>query len=205
MPTGYTADIANDQTFEDFLLGCARAFGACIHQRDDSAKAKPKLKAVSNYYEELILEAEAELGALKTMNREQREEYGKELKERDIAAAQDTFNEKVLLKNKYDAMLREVIAWNPPSSDHHKLKQFMIDQINESIKFDCDTSYALEALTSATSTGPRQLVDAEIDSLEEFITYYELEAIKEQQRVENGNRWISTLYDSLGIEYEAAD
>lgn len=205
MPTGYTADIANDQSFEDFLLGCARAFGACMHQRDDSAKAKPKLEAVSNYYEERILEAEAELGALRTMNRDQREEYGNELKERNITAAQDSFNEKVLLKNKYAAMLRDVIAWNPPTQDHRQLKQFMIDQINDSIKVDCDTSYALENLTAATSADPLKLVDVEISSYERFITFYEQEAIREQQRVENGNRWISALYDSLGIEYDTTD
>lgn len=202
MPTGYTSEIANDQTFEDYLLGCARAFGACIHQRDDAMRDKPKLRTVSNWYEESILELEAELGAIKTMNRQQREEYGQELKEEYIKYAQEAFNEKVLLKNKYDAMLQKVLAWNPPTPDHVNLKQFMIDQINDSIKFDCDTNYTLEQLTKATNADPLKLVDEKAAGYEESIRYYEEQAIKDQERVDNANRWISALYDSLGIEYE---
>ena len=46
MPTGYTTDIYNgkDVTFKDFALKCARAFGACIHQREDNIDDLPKLK-----------------------------------------------------------------------------------------------------------------------------------------------------------------
>lgn len=201
MPTGYTSEIANDQTFEDFLLGCARAFGACMHQRDDNTGAKPKLQTVSNHYEETILEMEAELGAIRSMNRQQREEYGQELKEEHIKYAQDSFNEMVLLKNKYDAMLEKVQAWNPPSTDHQQLKQFMIDQINDSIKYDCNTTYTLQALTEATNADPLKLVDEKATGYEESIVYYEARAAEEEVRVEASNRWIMALYDSLGIEY----
>lgn len=37
MPTGYTADIQNDITFQQFALNCACAFGACISLRDEPA------------------------------------------------------------------------------------------------------------------------------------------------------------------------
>lgn len=45
MPSCYTSDIADgkDVSFNDFVLKCARAFGACIEQRDDNANDKPKL------------------------------------------------------------------------------------------------------------------------------------------------------------------
>jgi len=37
MPSGFTSDIYDGKkiTFKDFTLKCARAFGACIHLRDD--------------------------------------------------------------------------------------------------------------------------------------------------------------------------
>ena len=37
MPTGYTLDLYNgkDITFEEFVLKCARAFGALIDMRDE--------------------------------------------------------------------------------------------------------------------------------------------------------------------------
>jgi hypothetical protein len=206
MPTGYTAGIENDISFEDYLLSCARAFGACVHQRDEATAVKPKLQTIDNQaYEEMILSAEAELGALRTMTREQREEYGQELKDQRIASAQKYFNEKVLLKNKYDAMMVKVQVWNPPTPDHQGLKQFMIDQINDSIRFDCGTDYWLEQLTIASNANPIKLVDEEIAMHERTIARYEEEWAKNGRRVEESNRWITALYDSLGIEYDAAD
>ncbi|VTR91619.1 unnamed protein product [Gemmata massiliana] len=38
-------------------------------------------------------------------------------------------------------MLEHVRAWEPPSTDHENLKQFMIDQLRESIDFDCRGEY----------------------------------------------------------------
>lgn len=38
-------------------------------------------------------------------------------------------------------MLDQVQLWQPPTDDHMGLKEFMIQQIEESIKFDC-ASYA---------------------------------------------------------------
>ena len=35
MPTGYTAPIKDGISFNDFMWGCARAFGALIMMRDD--------------------------------------------------------------------------------------------------------------------------------------------------------------------------
>jgi len=38
---------------------------------------------------------------------------------------------------KYQYMLKKANEWQPPTSDHIKLKDFMIQQISESIKHDC--------------------------------------------------------------------
>ena len=84
MPTGYTDKIVNDQSFEDFLLGCARAFGACVHQYDEAMNEKPRLQTFDTIYEDELLQIEAEVGALRTMTRQQREEYGQELKEEQL-------------------------------------------------------------------------------------------------------------------------
>ena len=62
MPTGYTEDIYNgkDVTFKDFALKCARAFGACVHQREDNIDDPPRLKiADTSYYEEKLKKAKA--------------------------------------------------------------------------------------------------------------------------------------------------
>lgn len=203
MPTGYTCDIENDQSFEDYLLSCARAFGACMHQRDESGSVKPKLRSADTYHEQALLEAAADLGAFKTMNREQKEQAGQELKDEQEKWRQEDFNRKILLRNKYDAMAQKVQAWNPPTADHVNLKKFMLDQINESIRFDCDTEYSLKQLQATQSKTAMQFYEEHVQSLERDVKYHEEEHEKATKRNDEANKWIMALYDSLGIEYEA--
>ena len=199
MPTGYTADIANDISFEEYALRCARAFGAFIHQRDDSLSDGPKLREESNYYQEKVIEAEAELGALQTMTMEQKEATGQELKDAEIEQQQKWFNEKVLLKNKYEAMLAKVNEWTPPTSEHAQLKQFMADQIVQSIDFDCNTAAAIESLRKASEMTPLEYYAKEVKDLEWKVIYYAEEADKEQKRNTEANAWIDALCGSLGV------
>lgn len=202
MPTGYTADIEKDISFEDFLLGCARAFGACAHQRDETNKVKPRLDTVNTHYEDQLRETIIDLGALQTMTTAQKEATGKELQEETAASYQQYFNEKVLLKNKYIAMLEKAQAWNPPSADHIQLKQFMIDQINQSIRYDCDTDYWLKELSNVHAKKPIDFYNEKVVALTRDVGYYTEQLEKEKTRVETSNKWITVLYDSLGIEYE---
>lgn len=201
MPTGYTADIENDISFDDFLLGCARAFGACLHQRDDNTKIKPQLREVSTYHEDKLLETEAELGAFLTMNREQKEAVGQELKDEAINSTQEYLNSKITLKGKYETMLVKAQAWNPPTPDHNNLKQFMIDQINESINFDCNLKYSIEELSKYSNMSALDFYNDKVEKLQWSVKYHTEENEKEIQRVEEANRWISALYDSMGIKY----
>ena len=34
MPTGYTYKIGEGASFKEFVMACARAFGACVEMRD---------------------------------------------------------------------------------------------------------------------------------------------------------------------------
>ena len=54
MPSGYTENIyyGKEVAFKDFALGCARAFGACVMQRDDPADEKPKIMPEESYHTE---------------------------------------------------------------------------------------------------------------------------------------------------------
>ncbi|CAB4143297.1 hypothetical protein UFOVP447_113 [uncultured Caudovirales phage] len=200
MPTGYTYDIENGQSFEDFALGCARAFGACLHQRDDSSKDKPKLREESSYYEEKLPEALAELGYLQSLTDAQIEEYGQQARDEEIASVQKSIEEKSVLREKYNAMLAKVGAWNPPTPDHQGLKEFMTKQIVESIDFDCNTKYYLELLQKAISKTPVDFYNDAVSKAEWNVTHYEEELEKEKTRISGANAWITELYKSLGIK-----
>ncbi len=202
MPTGYTHGIADDITFEDFALGCARAFGACIMQRDDASNEKPKLREETSYYAEKLPEALAELGYLQSLNDKQKEEYGTEERDKEIARIQESLEKKRALESKYRNMLNKVGAWTPPTKDHVGLKEFMTKQIVDSINFDCDTKFYIEELQKAITKKPIDFYETAVKSAEWNCTYYEEEAEKEQKRTEESNSWILDLYKSLGIEYK---
>lgn len=199
MPTGYTADIIRGQSFEDFALGCARAFGACIHQRDDITSDKPKLREESSYYEEKLPEALAELGYLQSLTDAQIEEYGQKARDEEIARIQKWIEEKSALREKYNAMLAKVGAWNPPTSEHVGLKEFMTKQIVDSINFDCNTKYYLESLQDAITKSPVDFYNSAVQRAEWNVNHYEEELEKEEKRVAESNAWIIELYKSLGI------
>ena len=204
MPTGYTADIEKDISFEDFILGCARAFGATMHQRDDNMKDRPKLRDTeNNYHVDALSEAKkkvAELEAMKGVN--DRTAYGKKVIEEETASSQSYFNSKISLRNKYEAMLQKVYNWNPPTPDHENLKKFMIEQINQSIQHDCETKYTMERLTTLSKANPLDKYNDALQHAYKNVEYHETELYKEQARVADSNKWIVALYDSLGIEYD---
>jgi hypothetical protein len=204
MPTGYTANIENDMTFEDYVLGCARAFGATMHQRDDNMNDKPKLRNIeSSHHIDALSRAKAEVAKLEAMRGvNDRTAFGKKVIEEEAASNQEYFNKKVSLRNKYEAMLQKAYNWFPPTPDHENLKKFMIEQITQSIDFDCDTKYAMDRLTALSKANPLDKYKEALNRAYKDVEYHETELMKERERNAGANKWISALYDSLGIEYD---
>lgn len=143
MPTGYTDDIKDGISFSTFALNCARAFGATITLRDESGGGEkiPDQFEPSDYHSKALENAEAELLALHKMTPEACQEQC------DVDyAADEAFRLDRLQRNKdqidsYRSMLEQVKAWTPPSADHVGMKDFMIEQIESSIRFDDSSDY----------------------------------------------------------------
>lgn len=196
MPTGYTAGIATGEidTFHDFALTCARNFGALIHMRDDAHGLDIRPDTVGTYHAERIAETKAEivrLGAL-TKNEWQVEadaEHAKTVNDRAESALRQAAQ-----AQRYRNMSAKVRAWTPPTADHENMKKFMLDQIEQSLNFDCggDTMVA----TSAPQSG-EQWYWARISSLSSSIAYHEKALREETERVNRNNLWVSQLRDSL--------
>lgn len=194
MPTGYTAAVADGTLtdFRTFALRCARNFGATIMQRDDPMTDLPKMREPSDYYERELAAAEAELAMLADLNAETavpvlEAEYTKALAEHNRYV-----EDKVETAARYDAMAELVRAWEPPTSDHYALKRFMIDQLAESRKFDCDWRpeppkklAPMEWLAERTTRATTRLARAKEGHREEL------------ERCAGANAWITKLYESL--------
>lgn len=202
MPTGYTAAIENDQSFEDFALGCARAFGACMHQRDDNSSDRPKLREEDTHHKAKLVEAYNELERLEKMSGDERIQYGEQLRKDKVDRTQEYFNKKVVLRAKYESMLAKVFGWNPPSPRHQELKNFMIEQIRNSIDFDCNTKYDMEELSRLAQVSPHSMYEQALKDAKWSYEYHNTQIIKAKVNFEESNEWIMQLYDSLGIKYE---
>jgi hypothetical protein len=194
MPTGYTADIAKGITFEQYALACARAFGALILMRDDPSDAPiPERFEPSDYSVKALAEAKAELTHLDAMSVTETAaaadaEYAAETERCSQRRAEYTE-----LRNKYNAMLAQVVQWEPPTPDHVKYKEFMVEQIRSSIDGDCNEKYITEP---ALLTGQQWLM-RKITEARRSVAYHEKSHAEEIERTDNRNAWIKALRDSL--------
>lgn len=203
MPTGYTAEIHDGKpiTFPEFVMNCARAFGALALMRDDPADAviPDEFKPRTDYHDEQLVKHRAELARLEVMTPEQivnahADVRAGELRERTKDAVKNRD-----MRARYRAMLAEVEAWEPPTPDHVGLKEFMVKQITESIDFDCreGTEFLWPRLSD---DDPAVWYEAQIAEAKRGITYATEERAKEIERAEQRTSWVRALRDSLPVE-----
>jgi len=198
MPTGYTSKIKHGITFQQFAMGCARAFGACIMMRDDPAD-KPipdKFKPSTAYDKKKLNEARKELERINGLSIDEAEkeatvEFTKETQRQKQAIKEDR-----KLMNQYKDMLRKVKQWEPPTPDHIEFKEFMVSQIESSIKFDGMENYYIENPIKKL-TGKEWLAQKTGDAVRD-IDYHTKEYNAEIERTNQRNKWITDLRDSLG-------
>lgn len=197
MPTGYTSDLydGKPQTFEQFTLQCARAFGATIMQRDDPFDAPLRLPKPSTHNDERMTEAQNDLDKFRAMPLGVAEVEAEESYQRSLAEWKKSEALGRERQGRYRSMLADVAGWNLPSKDHVGLKEFMVKQLKESIDFDCEI-WEPPVRVSGEEYRKRQIAVAATD-LE-----YHTKAMAEEIERTNGRRtWITDLAASLGVEW----
>lgn len=203
MPTGYTAGIIDGKikTFSEFAKLCMRAFGATIHMRDDSFDAKYTPRTPSTYHQEELSEAQARLKSIQelsdtdiVLNQKIKLLESKEYHDKKIAEIKD------ILK-KLNEFYRDAEQYQPPSGDHTGIKEFMIQQLSETIKFDGSTSYHEECiaeidgkLKNLTASVIRKEL---IQSANKDILYHKKELAADVERCEKSNKWVEDFLKSL--------
>ncbi len=198
MATGYTASIYKNKgtTFEEFVWHCARSRGALYHLRDEADDVPTLAQALSNsdgsdWHQKELSEAQAHLAAVQAMTPEEVDK--RRLVEHDEAwkAFRRRVSETNLLHERYQHMLDKVKAWQPPSADHENLRAFMIQQLEESIRWDCydPTVPTLEDLDAY-----RQNL---IDRATRDVTYHTEEREKAAAAEERKRAWILALHSSV--------
>jgi hypothetical protein len=198
MPTGYTYKVKEGKTsFRDFLLDCSRAFGALVTLRDEPNAPIPEEFLLEPYHKEKLTNARGELKRAESMSLEEAEQEA----EREYKLSLREFNrgkkENTQTRKNYESILEQARTWQPPTKDHIGLRDFMVSQLEESIKFDCGGSYYDEPPQKKTG---EEYKAGLIESSQRDVAYHGEEYKKEVQRAKERTDWVKALKGSLPKE-----
>lgn len=197
MPTGYTAPVQDGKITElrDYALSCARAFGACIHMRDDPSDipAPREVPPRSTYHDEALQNAKIALANLEALTPQQIEARTDQDYTDRLSNWRQRRLERERHRENYERMLAEVEKWAPPSGDHVKFKEFMASQLRESIDFDCSNRHDEEPQPQTMA----EWHNGAIDKAKWSVEYHTKELAAEIERHNGRNKWLADLYNSL--------
>lgn len=195
MPTGYTHGVQTGEieTLEAFAMCCARAFGALVTMRDDSGDTPipDKLEPSTDYHDENIKEARAVLNEVPGLSLEECNKRSFSEYEGCLAAHTSCEATRYDEKIRYEGMIEKVEDWNP-SASLKGLKDFMLEQLRDSLKHDC--GYKNEPPEMLAGEGWRE---AQLKKASRDVGYHTDERNKEIARVRERNKWLADLRNSL--------
>lgn len=197
MPTGYTDMIKDDTTFKQFAMRCARAFGACVTMRDDPIDKDIPLFEPSSWHIEQIKADQKELERISNLSDDDASLESKKEYDRKIEEYKEYISKAERTRQNYDRILLSARTWIPPTDDHKELKKFMIDQIESSIRCDCDNSYYHDKIAAMEVLSGADWKAMKIKELQESLKYHEKHHREEIERVEGRNRWVRELRRAL--------
>lgn len=201
MPSGYTAVFEErEPSFEEFVWQCARAMGAFIHMRDDSFDAPIRLpdNDFGSYHSDRLKEAVDDLQTYSVMSLETAQvkmnrDYAKMEKDaRESMAKHDA------LRKRYENMLAKVQAWKVPSKDHEGFKKFMVDQLTQSIEWDCSNKYYVEKLEAPRQSAKEWLNDM-VHQAQHDIEYHTKHLAEDKGHDKSRFDWITALMNSVPL------
>ncbi len=196
MPTGYTAELMKqEQTFSEFIMTCARAFGALIMMRDEPNDAPiPEKFEPTDYHAKCLIETQEKIIKLKSMTESEKIVFGETEKDSDIKRNEEWLERECAENKRLENMEAQVRAWKPPTQDHQGLKDFMLEQINISKN---DLIYIQTLLVEAKRKPAIAYYVATISNAVRNIKYHTEENDKEIERVNKRNDWIRQLRESI--------
>lgn len=197
MPTGYTVAIKDGMSFEQFVWGCARGMGALIMMRDEPANAPipERFEPDTAHDENTLNKAREQLAWLRQMPTSEAEREAAKEFEIEAARQAKSIQESIALRLKYEALLAQVHAWVPPTPDHIGMRQFMVQQLTDSISFDCNEDYYL-ARPAVRQSGAEWRA-AQIAKYEREVVYHTEQCTAEIERTTKRNEWLAALRKSL--------
>ncbi|WP_133771644.1 hypothetical protein [Enterovirga rhinocerotis] len=177
-------------------MQCARGFGALYSMRDEPGDAPipDRFEPQTAYHDERLAAARVRLIQLLAMSSEEVRAAAEESQRESDKSLNEYKARRLLHRERYEAMLVRVRDWAPPSSEHEPLKEFMIEQLESSINFDCSTGPWSE---QPAPLSPEDWFDDELQKASREVGYHTRERAKEIERTESRNKWLADLRASL--------
>lgn len=198
MSAGYTVGIDSGKikTGKEFLMLCARAFGACVEIRDEPLLVQiPERFESTDCYTELIARSRNKIAELQSLSKNEiRERMDKSRRNIEqsylerIEAARKT-------KEKYANILEEVERWNPPTPKHEELKRFALNQIR--ITYDDINVKMPDSISKEFDVSEEEWREAMVSSIEDDIHRYKEYRQRDIDATKTRNEWIAILRESL--------
>lgn len=195
MPTGYTAKLAEGpQEFSDFLKHLARGMGFMILMRDEPFSAPlPVAFEPSDYNEKELAKHRARMDELNSLTAEQIAQKAHAAFVEDHARWLDYRQRKEAQADRYREMIGKLEAWSPT---HHALKgmrSFGLEQLHQSLDFDCSGS---------TWEEPKEIsadawLENEIKETARQIEYHAAAQAKEVERTRDRNDALKAFHAEL--------
>lgn len=201
MPTGYTSDIYEGKSVSltDFVTNCAQAFGAFFHMRNsDNRELSYPAPPDDSYYSKSLAAAKADLVRWQGLTEEQKYAAWSEYFNEATVCLHENVAKNAELRARYESMLAQVQAIDVPSP-LQSLKNFMVEQLTDAIKFDCGPADKFEDYFYEPADYSRWCDDA-VDKIQWDVVYYEKSLREEQERYDTQVAYIDLVKDTYGLQ-----
>lgn len=203
---GYVHNLVDqNQTFEEFMISCAKGFGAVIMMRDMDGDEEITIKNISessDYHLNEIAQAEKELTRLQNMSSEERALYGETTRQKEIESINECMATRRAELDICKNTLSKVKSWTPPTDDHISYKDTIVKWMEETLKNEemgPDSYYEKERKLLQKSS-PMSIYQRDVQQIKEDIVYHDEALAKEKARNAERISWTSALFKSLGKE-----
>lgn len=201
MPTGYTAGIIDGTTkdFKEYAKLCSRAF--MIHLRDEPFNSEYKPRTPSDYHIKAIKKAKEELKEVEVLEDSTIIEREKLRLLDEVKRYKDQIEKEKESKKRLDAFLEKAKKYKAPTETHNGIAEFMVAQIEETIKFDCNSSFYTDELEKAQ----KKLLNINAEDVRgelktkatKDLAYHTKEHEAELKRCRDSNKWYEDFINAL--------
>lgn len=181
-------------TAADYLKQIARQFGGFVHQRDEPMNTELRAPdKLSPYNERSLQDNQGEL------------EYLLGLSSEEVVAARDSSYREAVdryhehnreaqeARERYERMREKVSQWNPPTAEHEGIKKLALEQLDQSIMQDCNTSWN----QVPTLEDPEVWLSNRVGWVQEGIERDERRIKDSEVRYEKQTSWVESFLASL--------